>query len=144
MRGKENWSTFYPHRWMCVPDALAGIMLVTQLSCQLVQTKLKRPLHFIFFQAVRVFVFDRLQICPNHAPIGLVNPKCIGLIGSGVVVHVPSFFAELDALQAQGNRLLRSFRDIFNIKYRLGLHRPIVHLRSRAPCFRLASDRGWA
>ncbi|TDL24687.1 Adenylosuccinate synthetase [Rickenella mellea] len=35
-------------------------------------------------------------------PSGLVNPKCVGLIGSGVVVHLPSFFAELDALQAQG------------------------------------------
>ena len=33
---------------------------------------------------------------------GLVNEKCTGLIGSGVVVHIPSFFAELDALQAQG------------------------------------------
>ncbi|KZS99449.1 Adenylosuccinate synthetase [Laetiporus sulphureus 93-53] len=35
-------------------------------------------------------------------PSGLVNPKCTGLIGTGVVVHVPSFFAELDALQAKG------------------------------------------
>ncbi|KAH7908520.1 P-loop containing nucleoside triphosphate hydrolase protein [Hygrophoropsis aurantiaca] len=35
-------------------------------------------------------------------PSGLVNPKCIGLIGSGVVVHIPSFFAELDALEKQG------------------------------------------
>ncbi|THV07098.1 AMPSase 1 [Dendrothele bispora CBS 962.96] len=47
-------------------------------------------------------------------PSGLVNPNCIGLIGSGVVVHVPSFFAELDALQAQGldcsNRLFISDR----------------------------------
>ncbi|KAK0211303.1 Adenylosuccinate synthetase [Desarmillaria ectypa] len=47
-------------------------------------------------------------------PSGLVNPKCIGLIGSGVVVHVPSFFAELDALESQGlncsNRLLVSDR----------------------------------
>ncbi len=34
--------------------------------------------------------------------VGLVNPKCVGLIGSGVVVHVPSFFTELDALEAQG------------------------------------------
>lgn len=34
--------------------------------------------------------------------IGLVNPKCTGVIGNGVVVHVPSFFAELDALQEQG------------------------------------------
>ncbi|KAF9036037.1 Adenylosuccinate synthetase [Hymenopellis radicata] len=47
-------------------------------------------------------------------PSGLVNPKCVGLIGSGVVVHVPSFFAELDALEAQGldctNRLFISDR----------------------------------
>ncbi|TFK36430.1 AMPSase 1 [Crucibulum laeve] len=35
-------------------------------------------------------------------PSGLVNPKCTGVIGSGVVVHVPSFFAELDALEAKG------------------------------------------
>ncbi|KAI0929295.1 hypothetical protein AcW1_006278 [Taiwanofungus camphoratus] len=47
-------------------------------------------------------------------PSGLVNPKCTGVIGNGVVVHVPSFFAELDALQAQGldcsNRLFISDR----------------------------------
>ncbi|KAK7062566.1 Adenylosuccinate synthase [Paramarasmius palmivorus] len=47
-------------------------------------------------------------------PSGLVNPNCTGLIGSGVVVHVPSFFAELDALQSQGldcsNRLFVSDR----------------------------------
>ncbi|KIK41418.1 hypothetical protein CY34DRAFT_13050 [Suillus luteus UH-Slu-Lm8-n1] len=35
-------------------------------------------------------------------PSGLVNPTCVGLIGSGVVVHVPSFFNELDALEEQG------------------------------------------
>ncbi|PWN42542.1 Adenylosuccinate synthetase [Ceraceosorus guamensis] len=35
-------------------------------------------------------------------PSGLVNPKCVGFIGSGVVVHVPSFFAELDALEKKG------------------------------------------
>jgi adenylosuccinate synthase len=33
---------------------------------------------------------------------GLVNPKCVGIIGSGVVVHLPSFFTELDILQAAG------------------------------------------
>lgn len=47
-------------------------------------------------------------------PSGLVNPRCTGLIGSGLVVHVPSFFAELDALEAQGldcsNRLFISDR----------------------------------
>ena len=34
--------------------------------------------------------------------LGLVNPECTGLLGNGVVVHLPSFFEELDALQAQG------------------------------------------
>jgi len=47
-------------------------------------------------------------------PSGLVNPACTGIIGSGVVIHVPSFFEELDALEAQGldctNRLFISDR----------------------------------
>ncbi|KAF8065351.1 AMPSase 1 [Lyophyllum atratum] len=47
-------------------------------------------------------------------PSGLVNPKCTGLIGSGVVVHVPSFFEELEALEREGldctNRLFISDR----------------------------------
>lgn len=33
---------------------------------------------------------------------GLVNPECVNFIGNGVVVHVPSFFAELDALEKKG------------------------------------------
>ncbi|KAF8638925.1 hypothetical protein AX17_001837 [Amanita inopinata Kibby_2008] len=47
-------------------------------------------------------------------PSGLINPQCTGVIGSGVVIHVPSFFAELEALEAQGldctNRLFISNR----------------------------------
>ena len=35
-------------------------------------------------------------------PSGLVNPKCINLIGSGVVVHIPSFFHELRNLEEKG------------------------------------------
>ena len=35
-------------------------------------------------------------------PSGLVNPKCLNLIGSGVVVHVPSFFKELEDLKQKG------------------------------------------
>ncbi|EJT98379.1 AMPSase 1 [Dacryopinax primogenitus] len=35
-------------------------------------------------------------------PSGLVNPKCIGFIGNGVVIHIPSFFSELEKLEAQG------------------------------------------
>ena len=51
---------------------------------------------------------------PPTLSIGLVNPKCVGLIGNGVVVHLPSFFKELDELQSQGldcsNRLFISDR----------------------------------
>lgn len=35
-------------------------------------------------------------------PSGLVNPKCLNLLGSGVVVHVPSFFEELENLEKKG------------------------------------------
>lgn len=35
-------------------------------------------------------------------PSGLVNPKCMNLIGSGVVFHVPSFFSELATLEEKG------------------------------------------
>ena len=34
--------------------------------------------------------------------IGLVNPEATNLIGSGCVVHIPSFFEELAALEKQG------------------------------------------
>ncbi|THH28203.1 hypothetical protein EUX98_g5988 [Antrodiella citrinella] len=47
-------------------------------------------------------------------PSGLVNPKCTSVIGNGVVVHLPSFFTELEALEKQGldctNRLFISDR----------------------------------
>ncbi|KAF9767821.1 hypothetical protein IL306_014949 [Fusarium sp. DS 682] len=35
-------------------------------------------------------------------PSGLINPQCMNFIGSGVVFHVPSFFKELDELEAKG------------------------------------------
>jgi len=47
-------------------------------------------------------------------PSGLVNLSCTGFIGSGVVVHLPSLFKELDALESKGldctGRLLVSSR----------------------------------
>lgn len=33
---------------------------------------------------------------------GLINPSCIALIGAGVVVHLPSFFEELEKLESKG------------------------------------------
>ncbi|KAI0413097.1 Adenylosuccinate synthetase [Xylaria grammica] len=35
-------------------------------------------------------------------PSGLINPKCMNFIGSGVVFHVPSFFKELQELEDKG------------------------------------------
>lgn len=34
--------------------------------------------------------------------LGLVNQKCVNLIGSGTVVHIPAFFEELEALKTHG------------------------------------------
>ena len=35
-------------------------------------------------------------------PSGLINPKCVNVIGNGVVVHIQSLFQELDALKGKG------------------------------------------
>ena len=35
-------------------------------------------------------------------PSGLINPNCTNLVGSGVVVHVPSFFKELENIVEKG------------------------------------------
>ncbi|CAG8803575.1 19750_t:CDS:10 [Cetraspora pellucida] len=47
-------------------------------------------------------------------PSGLINPNCVSIIGSGVVVHIPSFFEELKTLEEKGlnasGRLLISDR----------------------------------
>ncbi len=77
--------------------------------------------------------------------LGLVNPKCTGLIGNGVVVHIPSFFVELDALQSQGNcqpypRPDGACSDGLN---RSRLYWPVVHLRPRTSCLRFPSNCGW-
>ena len=52
---------------------------------------------------------------------GLVNPSCIGLIGSGCVVHVPSFFEELDALESEGTFPLSVQALRFILIFNLGL-----------------------
>ncbi|TVY82458.1 Adenylosuccinate synthetase [Lachnellula suecica] len=45
---------------------------------------------------------DKITYDFHLLPSGLVNPECINLIGSGVVVHVPAFFKELKDLEAKG------------------------------------------
>ena len=48
------------------------------------------------------YIFHKLLAVALTICIGLVNSACTGVIGSGVVVHLPSFFAELDALESEG------------------------------------------
>ncbi len=50
------------------------------------------------------------HLCPS----GLLNPSCVNMVGSGCVVHVPSFFKELENIKAKGlntdNRIFLSDR----------------------------------
>lgn len=46
-----------------------------------------------------------MSLHPDRRSLGLVNPDCVGFVGSGVVVHIPSFFKELETLEAKGQSL---------------------------------------
>ena len=50
----------------------------------------------------RAIVADGVTYDFHLLPSGLLNPACINLVGSGCVVHVPSFFKELQNLKAKG------------------------------------------
>ncbi|KAI1180237.1 Adenylosuccinate synthetase [Nemania sp. FL0916] len=65
-------------------------------------------------------------------PSGLINPKCMNFIGSGVVFHVPSFFSELKELEEKGltavhDRILVSDR----VNILLDLHMAVDGLEER-------------
>ncbi|KAJ2841321.1 Adenylosuccinate synthase, partial [Coemansia erecta] len=64
--------------------------------------------------AGHTIVVDGVKYAFHMLPSGLVNMACISVVGSGVVVHLPSFFEELEDLQKQGldcdNRLFISDR----------------------------------
>ncbi|QLL32519.1 hypothetical protein HG536_0D00410 [Torulaspora globosa] len=52
--------------------------------------------------AGHTIVVDGVKYDFHMLPSGLVNPNCQNLLGNGVVVHVPSFFKELETLEAKG------------------------------------------
>ncbi|RMJ27079.1 hypothetical protein PHISP_02027 [Aspergillus sp. HF37] len=52
--------------------------------------------------AGHTIVHDSVTYDFHILPSGLISPACINLIGAGTVVHVPSFFKELAALQDKG------------------------------------------
>jgi adenylosuccinate synthase len=53
--------------------------------------------------------YNRQLLFPFFVVTGLVNPAVTGIVGSGVVVHVPSFFDEFDTLHEKGNSRLFFF-----------------------------------
>ncbi len=64
--------------------------------------------------AGHTIVVNKIKYDFHMLPSGLVNPNCINILGNGVVIHIPSFFEELNKLKAQGlncdNRLFISSR----------------------------------
>lgn len=52
--------------------------------------------------AGHTIVVDGVKYDFHMLPSGLVNPNCQNLLGNGVVIHVPSFFKELENLEAKG------------------------------------------
>lgn len=60
----------------------------------------------------------------NLLPSGLINPKVEAFIGSGVVVHVPSLFNELDTLERKGEFPFPHGFCVLAVVQTLGVHFP--------------------
>lgn len=58
--------------------------------------------------AGHTIVVDGVKYDFHMLPSGLVNPNCQNLLGNGVVIHVPSFFQELETLEKKGLNDARS------------------------------------
>ncbi|KAI9190145.1 Adenylosuccinate synthase [Blastocladiella emersonii ATCC 22665] len=52
--------------------------------------------------AGHTIVVDGKKFDFHMLPSGLINPDCISVIGNGVVVHLPSLFAELETTEKKG------------------------------------------
>jgi adenylosuccinate synthase len=52
--------------------------------------------------AGHTIVVDGTKFDFHLLPSGLINPSCVSIIGNGVVVHLPSFFQELENLKKKG------------------------------------------
>ena len=55
-----------------------------------------------FLDAGHTIVHNSVTYDFHILPSGLISPTCVNLIGAGTVVHVPSFFKELAALEEKG------------------------------------------
>ncbi|KAI9219902.1 putative ADE12-adenylosuccinate synthetase [Blastocladiella britannica] len=52
--------------------------------------------------AGHTIVVDGIKFDFHMLPSGLVNPSALSVIGNGVVIHLPSLFAELDTTERKG------------------------------------------
>ncbi|KAJ3082462.1 hypothetical protein HK102_001664 [Quaeritorhiza haematococci] len=52
--------------------------------------------------AGHTIVVDGVKFDFHILPSGLVNPKCICVVGNGCVIHLPSFFKELENVESKG------------------------------------------
>lgn len=69
--------------------------------------------------AGHTIVVNNVKFDFHILPSGLINPKCISVIGNGVVIHLPSFFIELDNIKAKGTHLFNYYLISFYHKYPL-------------------------
>ena len=103
MRARANLSISWLQRPIFALAVLEGTMLVIPSLYPWAPIVSRLPSISTSYPAVCPFALCR---APNSDKVngcsGLVNPHCVGLIGNGVVVHLPSFFAELDKLTAKG------------------------------------------
>ncbi|ORX74054.1 Adenylosuccinate synthetase, partial [Linderina pennispora] len=52
--------------------------------------------------AGHTIVVNDIKYAFHMLPSGLVNPSCVSVVGSGVVLHLPGFFSELEELEQKG------------------------------------------
>ncbi|KAJ1948997.1 Adenylosuccinate synthase [Linderina macrospora] len=52
--------------------------------------------------AGHTIIADGVKYAFHMLPSGLVNPSCVSVVGSGVVLHLPGFFGELEELEEKG------------------------------------------
>lgn len=83
----------------CAGGNNAGHTIVVNMGPEKVRTKFD----FHLLPSGNVSIMHLVFSIFANIISGLVNPGCVGLIGSGLVVHLPSFFSELDKLEAKGD-----------------------------------------
>lgn len=65
-------------------------------------------------------------------PSGLINPNCINLVGSGVVVHIPSLFSELEELERKGLKCANRLKVSDRAQLVFGFHQKVDVLSEQA------------